>query len=212
MTVPQSNAKILLTDTNAAYKLYFFRRKNLVPLSKLEIDGIGIVEFHPIVLEEVSGHIGFWNKACEYNLSNKTEHCPNFFHALLADDFPKTIDFITANLCTSIESVNVKGQDFSDKRKIYEAERQRLQKIWKENGVLGKKVTSKPSNNDYCILYSAEKHNHKIITHDEILFAVATEILDDSVLLRVEDNLGDCTVKQYQLPAGATLSTRWFPN
>jgi glucosylceramidase len=25
-------------------------------------------------------------------------------------------------------------------------------------------------------------------------------------------NLDDCTIKQYQLPAGATLSTRWFPN
>jgi hypothetical protein len=196
--VLQSNATILLTDTNAAYKLYFFRRKKIIPESSIIIDGIGIVEFHPIVLEEVESHIGFWNKANEYHLSNKTEYCPNFFKELLESDFPQIIEFIKANICSSVAPVNIHTQDFSDKRKIYEAERERLQKKWKSNGVSGRKVSSKPSSKDYSILYSAERHAHKIITHDEILFAVATEILDDSSLLKVEDVIAQIYEKNPQ--------------
>lgn len=177
---------VLLTDTNAAYKLYFFKKKGVIPSQSISID-IGAVQFHPIVLEEVEGHVGFWKYATEYNISNRTEHCPNFFKDILPEDPEEILKFVRANLCSSIDSVDTKSEVFLNKRRIYEAERNRLQAKWKAGGSKGAKVESMPSLNDYSILFSAESSKFKIVTHDEILFAIATEILEDASLLRVED-------------------------
>ncbi len=183
----QSTAGILLADTNAVYKLYFFFKKGLLPPNNIFIPNIGSLEFHPIVLDEVAGHINFRNLILTKEYDYLIDEIPKFFSHLLDDDFPNLLMFTKNNLCKSLEIVDLNSEQFQKKRKIYEVERVRLQKMWIANNEKGKRVHSRPGSNDYSLLFSAEKHGYKIVTHDGILSAIAFEILNDEMTMKVED-------------------------
>lgn len=178
---------VVLTDTNALYKLFFFRRKNVIPAVSIAIPNIGNVEFHPIVIQELKEHIKFYKQHENDDEILKTQYFPQFLKNLSAKDITDLEEFAHKNMCRSIATVNTKSGLFTNKRSSYEKIRVRLQAEWKAQGVVAKKVRSIPTHRDYSILFSAQHHKMKILTHDEILGAVAIEILDDGCLFKVED-------------------------
>lgn len=199
-----SSTKIdtVLTDTNALYKLYFFKRKNIIPSTNIIVPNLGRVEFHPIVLQELKEHIKFYQQHVSDEEMFKSFQFPQFLKCLSDAEITDLLDFTSKNLCRSISTVDTRGRPFKSKRIIYERERVRLQTLWKEQGEKGRKITSKPSDRDYSILVSAETHKCKILTHDEILSAVSTEFLGDGSLFRVEDVINQFYKQNNNLKTG----------
>ncbi|MEQ1722910.1 MAG: hypothetical protein ABL930_07015 [Pseudobdellovibrio sp.] len=186
--MPQAptNNLILLSDTNAAYKLHFFTDKQIIPKTNIIIPKLGKLEFHAIVLEEVEAHITVFKTAKAMGLDFNGLEIPNFFQTVGDAYLDKIYDFVKNNIC-QIPIVDCHSSEFIQKRKVYEKERLDLQKKWKANGVVGKKVKSTPSLNDYSLLFSAQKQNLKLLTNDEILLAVAEEFLPDGSTFKTED-------------------------
>lgn len=165
---------IILGDTNTAYILYFFASAGLISKSNIVIDNQKL-EFHPIVQKEVDAHRCAWAMLKECNI--KSDEIPDFFDTVGDQVISNIQNFVDHNLST-VSPVNIQSRSYVDKRKIYENIRNRLQSKWIQSGTKGRKVISTPSNSDYSILYSAELSGHKLTTNDEILLAIAEEILD----------------------------------
>lgn len=158
--------------------------KGLFNNSKIVLPDGDELKFHPIVLEEVEGHQAAMKLFNEYGITS--EYKPSFFSDIGDFEVQKIVDFVRNNLA-EIDNVDVDSRHFVNKRRIYEGERKRLQNEWKGTGVRGRKVTSKPSDADYSILFSAHCSNYKIVTNDEILLSVAEEFLDSGHTYKVED-------------------------
>ena len=183
-TIP---SPIILADTNAVYKLFFFVEKGLVASSNINIQGFGKIEFHPIVKDEVEAHTTAWRLSSQYGI--KSADYPAFLETVGEGTVKKIELFVKNNISNTINPVDTTSQKYINKKRIYEDERKDIQKEWVSQGVSGKKVRSKPSINDYSVLFSADCYKHKILTNDEILLAVATEFLDAGFIFKTEDAL-----------------------
>ena len=183
--MPKKGNQVILSDTNAAYKIFFFMKKKVFESKNISIDGLGNLYFHPIVLEEAEAHKEAWRVREEY--AYVIQEMPSFFKELTTDLINEIVTFIRQNTHPSFKSVWIDDQKFVRKRKAYEVERKRLQKQWSNSGVKGRKIKSKPSLSDYRLLYTADIEGCKLCTHDEILFAVAHEFLNEGETLKTED-------------------------
>jgi predicted nucleic acid-binding protein len=181
----QSSSIVIMSDTNAAYKLYFFAVKEVIPFYNIQIGGVGVLEFHPIVLEELTAHLEAHRILSDYGWTDET--FPKFFDSLNENQKLQLTNFVSSNVSKTITSVSSSDSDFHTSRKAYEKERVNLQNIWKSNGTQGRKVFSKPTLNDYKVLFSAQECNYKLLTNDEILLAVAESILDEGFTYKTED-------------------------
>ena len=179
------SSSIIVADTNIAYILYFFIDKAIIPWSSISININSLIKFHPIVLLEVHSHKEAWDLCQAYSYSSPIY--PDFFDLIRGEGIQKVIEFVESNIEKQIPSVDIDSREFHNKRKTYEAERHRLQLAWKNSGVLGNKTTSKPSNNDYSVLFSAEKYGLKLVTNDEILLSIAQEFLAEENTYKAED-------------------------
>jgi hypothetical protein len=173
---------IILGDTNVAYNLYFFISQNVIPSKNIMV-GADLFQFHPIVLEEVEAHAQAWITATE--LGYKDNDLPSFFDEIQKDGILKICKFVDDNLA-QVAEVKSDTADFINQRKIYETTRLILQQQMRNKGAVGKKVDSRPSLNDYKILYSASKQNMKLSTNDGILLEISKEILDPQNALKTE--------------------------
>lgn len=178
---------IILADTNAVYKLFFFVEKGLVSSKDISIQDFGKIEFHPIVKLEVEAHATAWRLSSKYGITSADY--PAFFGMVGEQTIVKIENFVDNNFSRLINPVDTTSQRYISKRRIYESERKHIQNEWASQGVLGRKVRSRPSDNDYSILFSADCFKHKILTNDEILLAVATEFLDAGCIFKTEDVL-----------------------
>lgn len=181
------NKIVVIGDTNAAYKLYFFAQKNVIRTSPIEIQSIGTVVFHQVVLEEVSAHIESWMYLNKVGIRPPEGEYPNFFDVIGEEELSKIEKFVTDNLSQDFAPVDSDQPKFQIKRKIYERERKKIQAQWQKSGTKGRKTYSTPSNADYGILYTAETTKTKIVTNDEILLAVAEDILGEGNTYKTED-------------------------
>jgi hypothetical protein len=186
MTNPNS-LKIVLCDTNAAYKLFFFYKKSIIVKNNLSVPVYGTIEFHPIVLDEVTGHIKFKELVDKNNIPSLANKFPSFFKQLGNQDLVELREFIQLNTSSTIKTVDKLSVDFQLKRKLYEAERKRLQARWVQEGRTGRKVKSTPSFEDYALLNSVQDLGLKLLTHDAIVEAIAIEFLSADSTLRLED-------------------------
>jgi hypothetical protein len=187
--VPSSNDEtIILADTNVVYKLYFFVSTGVVPSRNIIIKNLGIVEFHPIVKVEVEAQTVAWRLSASYGIKGYGDW-PAFFDLIGDKEVKKIEEFVENNISTRDVNVDTGSKAFLLKKKIYEKERMAIQKAMQEQGRVGRKVISVPSDNDYSVLYSAEIKKFKIVTNDEILLKVAEEFLDADQTLKAEDVL-----------------------
>lgn len=147
---------------NVAYNLFSFISQGVIP-SKNILIGSDLFQFHPIVLAEVEAHTQAWI------VSNE-------------------LGYVDENLA-AIALVNSDTEAFVAQRKIYENTRIELQDEMRRRGYKGRKVDSKPSLNDYKILYSAHTLQVKISTNDGILLEISREILDSHNALTTENLL-----------------------
>ena len=177
---------IILSDTNVAYVLYFFLEKKIIPERNIFLGEEKIkIEFHPIVKEEIEAHFTAWLTCKELKISTKSS-CPSFFDSIGKSAIEKIVGFVDANLAPSF-SVDTTSDEFFNRKKVYEAARKKIQIGWTSEGVIGKKTYSKPSDQDYSILFSVEKNLLKLATNDEILLAIACELLEEGSTYKTED-------------------------
>ena len=176
----------LLADTNVAYTLFFFLGNGIIPSKNIIINDKPF-KFHPIVLEEIETHLEAKNLFQTYSIGNREDY-PEFLNKLSKEEIEKLNSFVEENTSNEVLYVESSSQRFFRKKRIYEAERLKIQAAWKSQGkIKGNKLTSKPSDSDYAVLLTAEAHNCFIVTNDEILLAVSEEFLEQDKSLKVED-------------------------
>ena len=168
-------------------KFTSFMKKGVVPFEKINVSGLGDLLFHEIVLEEAKAHEKAFKELKKLKLPSTD--VPDFFSKIKGSDLKEMMKFIQANIDKSTKKEQPHNQHFRKMKKAYEKERKDLQKAWTAQGIKANKVSSKPSNNDYNLLYSANHRKYKLVTHDEILFSVASEFLEEGFILRTEDIL-----------------------
>jgi len=206
----KTSEHIILSDTNVAYVLSFFLEKKIIPERNIFLgEEKAKVEFHPIVKEEIEAHFTAWLTCRELNISTKNA-CPSFFDSIGKSAIEKILKFVSGNLAPSL-TVNITSNEFFNRKKVYEAVRKKIQTDWALEGVKGKKISSKPSDQDYSILFSVEKNLLKLATNDEILLAIARELLVEGSTYKTEDlinlvYLADSSVEEKIKEVCATLS------
>ncbi len=170
--------EILLTDTCSVYKLYFFISKEIIPADNIIIPGMGLLEFHPIVLEEFESDVATFHLEKNLTPRPKKRGYPSFFDDVGEVTFPKIERFIKDNL-TSLSLANLRDDGFKAKRIVFDDYRKQLQKEWREENIFqgSNKSTSAPSPEDYLLLYDAIKNSVDLVTNDEILLEIAKHFL-----------------------------------
>lgn len=179
---------IVVADTNAAYKLFFFADKNIIPSQKININGQGEVIFHPIVKTELDSHLVAYATLKELGYKPSNMNIPAFIKNAPDQYFLDRLDkFITDNLCSELKTFDLNDSKFSKHHQVYENLRKKIQKVLHKSDYKGNAKTSQPSIEDYNVLYAADIHDYKIVTNDGILKKVAEAYLDDDKVLIAED-------------------------
>ncbi len=178
---------LVIGDTNVAYILFFFTGKAVILAREISLASGCILKFHPVVQREIQAHMEAWHVCNQLEIEGTF---PSFFNDIKAEGMADLDKFVTQNMA-EIPAVDTNSKAFFNKRKVYEAERIRLQQAWRQAGTIGRKVKSQPSNADYSILFSAETRGDLIATNDEILLAVAQEFLSEDCTLKAEDIVND---------------------
>jgi hypothetical protein len=186
---PHTNsAVVVLVDTNAVFKLYFFFLDDVIKGIDIVVDSVGVLKFHQIVKDEFQDDLDAWYY--RKHVTGAPRAYPRFFDSIQEHGLKKLEKFINDNLTTSdIGAVDVQSRRFERQKVLFEVKRKELQAHWIKAGTKGKKVTSVPSDNDYSLLSTAIEYKLKMLTCDEILLEVSKEFHEESFVLELEDVL-----------------------
>ena len=142
--------------------------------------GLGKLEFHPIVKAEFDDDIDAFHFYKNINPKPSKKPFPDFLEIFGEQEFSKIEKFIDDNL--SSKSLTPKNDPmFKKVKKVYNDYREKLQQEWRESGKFqgSKKAKSKPTDEDYLLLYDSILCGFNLVTNDEILLEVSKYFFEE---------------------------------